>query len=105
VNRRKQSQTWAEPDKRRLVNAGDPVVSVEVTEALRDRWVTSGRVSYSLERGDAAAIGGLECPYRDAPTQSDAIAQSLDQMQSVIRALTELKDRLVEAAKAETETS
>ena len=95
----------AESDKRRVVNAGDPVVKVEVTEALRDRWVTSGKVSYSLERGDAAIVGVLEFPYRDAPTQSDAVAQSLDQMHAVIRALTELRDRLVTAAETETETA
>ncbi len=84
----------AEPDKRRLVNVGDPAVTVEQTEALRDRWVATGKVSYSLERGDAAMIGVLEFPYRDAPTRSDAITQSLDQMESVIGALTELLERL-----------
>jgi hypothetical protein len=83
-----------EPDKRRVINAGEPVVTVELTEALHDHWVTSGKVSYSLERGDAATIGVLEFPYRDAPTRSDAVAQSLNQMASVIRALTELLKRL-----------
>lgn len=85
-----------EPDKRRVVNAGDPVVTVEQTEALRDRWVTSGKVSYSIERGDSAPIGLLEFPFRDAPTRGNAISQSLDQMDSAIRALTALLQRLRE---------
>jgi hypothetical protein len=84
----------AERDRRRIVGAGDPVVSVDQTEALRDRWVTTGKVSYTIERGDAAVIGVLEFPFRDAPTRSDAIEQTLDQMESVIRELTSLLERL-----------
>ena len=64
----------AEPDKRRIVSIGDPVVSIDQTEALRDRWVTTGKVSYTIERGDAAMIGVLEFPYRDAPTRNDAMS-------------------------------
>jgi hypothetical protein len=95
----------AETDRRRLVNAGDPVVTVEQTEPLRDRWVTSGKVSYSLERGDAVTIGVLEFPYRDAPTRSEAITQSLEQMESVVGALTELLGRLRAADESQAETS
>jgi len=84
----------AEPDKRRVVTTGDPIVTIEQTEALRDRWVTTGKVSYSIERGDAAPMGVLEFPYRDAPTRGDAISQSLDQIESVIRALADTLERL-----------
>jgi len=84
----------AERDKRKVVSVADPTVTVDQTEALRDRWVTTGKVSYSIERGDAATIGVLEFPYRDAPTRSDAIAQTLDQMESVIKELTSLLGRL-----------
>ena len=66
-----------ETDRRPLVNAGDPIVTVERTEALRDGWVTSGKVSYSLERGDEVTIGVLEFSFRDAPPQSEAIARAL----------------------------
>jgi hypothetical protein len=83
-----------ERDKRKIVSISDPTVTVDQTEALRDRWVTTGKVSYSIERGDATTVGVLEFPYRDAPTRSDAIAQSLDQMDSVVKELASLLERL-----------
>ena len=84
----------AETEKRKVVSISDPVVSIEQTEALRDNWVTTGKVSYTIERGDAAMIGVLEFPYRDAPSRGDAIAQTLDQMDSVIAEMTSLLQRL-----------
>jgi len=95
----------AEPDKRRIVSIGDPVVSIDQTEALRDRWVTTGKVSYTIERGDAAMIGVLEFPYRDAPTRNDAIAQTLSQIESVVGELTRLLERLRQGEPTGRETS
>jgi hypothetical protein len=71
------------------ISIGEPIVTVEKTEALRDGWVASGRIAYPI---DSVRTNGtvLEFLFKDASSRSEAVHQSLAEIEALADALVSL---------------
>jgi hypothetical protein len=76
-----------------VLSLGEPSITIEKTEALRAGWVTSGRVVYPVDGGRSANVV-LEFSFKDAASRSDAIQQSLNEIEALIDALSATVSRL-----------
>jgi hypothetical protein len=83
-------------DRNRAITVSQPAIIPLKTEAIRGDWVTTGSVSFAVLQGGSATLGTLEFPYRDAPSQQDALAQVLAPLDAVIAQLTQVAARLRE---------
>lgn len=77
-----------------VISVGEPKVIVNSTVSAGGRWISSGTVDIVVHEGATPGTATLRFPYRDAASETEAIAQIVPALDGVIAQLSRIQGRL-----------